>query len=566
MSKNTVKIIYEDGREEFLPLGISTDGNVTTCTLKKSDVPKGTKYADFILCDFEASEGEDGYFVMPGGATEGTHLVRFNSGHKEGEVFNEFAYIGCIGVKKDNLCGVCIAVGERYDFASIFTAKDGKYTLYPRFLLDGDEPYEDLSVEMHLLEGGDYSAMAREYRKFKLERCGVRPLRERIKDNPALGYAANSIEVRVRQGWKPVPSPVEEQTPETEPEMFAACTFDRVGDIVDEFKKQGIDNAEFCLVGWSVGGHDGRHPQIFPADPKLGGDEGLKKLIDKTREKGYNIVCHTSSTAAYRIADCFDEEYLVKNKDGSLMKRPYLWGGGRPYKVCPMREYKRFDVSDTEKLKELGFYGIHYIDVITILPLIKCYDEKHPLDRKGSAEYYKKTMELCRRNIGGFASEGGFDFAAEGLDYCMYVAFNVLSAPKCELCDEEIPFWELIYHGIVLYNPCTDTLNYPAKGVKNRLKYYEYGGRPLVCYYANFAKGNNWMGLEDFITDTDEHLIDSVSKIKTMAEDFEKLRRVRFEYMESHRKVSDGVYETVYSDGTCVTVDYNSEKVTVTEK
>lgn len=88
--------------------------------------------------------------------------------------------------------------------------------------------------------------------------------------------ASNSIEVRVRQGWKPVPSPVENQTPETEPPVHAACTFDRVCDIVDEFKKHGIPEAEFCLVGWNIGGHDGRFPQIFPVEPKLGGAENLK--------------------------------------------------------------------------------------------------------------------------------------------------------------------------------------------------------------------------------------------------------------------------------------------------
>lgn len=57
-------------------------------------------------------------------------------------------------------------------------------------------------------------------------------------------------EVRIRQAWKPVPSPVPYQTPENEPPLMPVVTFDRVADIAREFKRQGVDKAEFCLVGW----------------------------------------------------------------------------------------------------------------------------------------------------------------------------------------------------------------------------------------------------------------------------------------------------------------------------
>ena len=38
-----------------------------------------------------------------------------------------------------------------------------------------------------------------------------------------------------------------------------------------------------------------------------------------------------------------------------------------------MRQYERFECENQPKLAEYGFEGIHYIDVITILPLVKCY-------------------------------------------------------------------------------------------------------------------------------------------------------------------------------------------------
>lgn len=529
-----------------------------TAVLEKERIPNGALCVDFLYDLFTAKCGEEGCFVIPGGATEGVFLTYFTD-REDAVHYSDFTHMGVYGMIKNGRAIAGFAEGMRFDF-NLRTEKCGDtYRVYPRYELCGDGAYEDISVRYIEIDNGTYSDIAKAYRSHKIEKYGLVPLKERIKNDPALKKAAESVEIRVRQAWKPVPSPVEEQTLENEPPVHAACSFDRVVDIADELKKVGVDNAEICLVGWNIGGHDGRFPQIFPAEPTLGGDEALKRLIEKVRGMGQNIVCHTSSTAAYRIADCFDEEFLVKNKDGSLMKRPYLWGGGRPYKVCPKREHELFDVRDLDDLQRLGFYGIHYIDVITILPLVKCYDERHPMTRRDSAEYYKKTMELCRKRIGGFASEAGFDFAAESLDYCMYTAFNVFGENKGDLIDEVIPFWEIVYHGYILYNPCTDTLNYTAKGKKNRLKYFEYGGRPLVCFYANFATGNNWMGLEDMTAGTDGELRESAEKIKIMYDDYNSLLPERFEFIEKHEKVSDGVYKTVYSNGTIVVVDYNKE-------
>ena len=67
------------------------------------------------------------------------------------------------------------------------------------------------------------------------------------------------------------------------------------------------------------------------------------------------------------------------------------------------------------------------------------------------------------------------------------------------------------------------------------------------------------MGREDFLCDTEEQLVDSVAKIKTMAEDYDLLKPERYEFIDSHHKLQDNVYETVYSNGTRVIVDYDKE-------
>ena len=63
--------------------------------------------------------------------------------------------------------------------------------------------------------------IARCYRKYQLGRGAAVPLAEKAKTNPALAYAVTNMEVRIRQAWKPAPSPVLEQVTRNEPPVKA---------------------------------------------------------------------------------------------------------------------------------------------------------------------------------------------------------------------------------------------------------------------------------------------------------------------------------------------------------
>ena len=180
--------------------------------------------------------------------------------------------------------------------------------------------------------------------------------------------------------------------------------------------------------------------------------------------------------------------------------------------------------------------------------------------------WYRKIMRLARTTFGGFSSEGSYDFAASELDYILYASFHLDNQNIPPICDESIPFWQIVYHGIILYNPGTYTLNYAVKKEDNRLKYFEYGGRPLAVFYANFAENDHWMGLEDLICDSDEQMRQSVAAVKQMEEDFELLRPVRYEFMEQHDQIEEGIFRTRYSNGVEVVVDYNTKSFRIAQE
>ncbi len=470
--------------------------------------------------------------------------------------------------------GACLAIvtSLKYFVRETIVAKNGEYsvaaTLEEELCAD---PYEDLVIEYHRRPAGtSYADLAKIYRAYQLERGAVRPFRKRFADNKVLEKAILAPEVRIRQAWKPVPSPVPHQSPESEPEVKSVITFDRVKDIVDEMKRQGIGDVELCLVGWNIGGHDGRWPQVFPSEPKLGGDAKLKAAIRHALDAGYLIVPHGNFFEGYTISEDWDGEWALKDKDGFL--RPtrngkVTWGGGRPYYMCPQRAYEKFATRDIPRMAAFGFKGLGYFDVVTICEPLACHDPRHPCTPAQGAKFWGACAAISKRDLGGFASESGNDYFAGNLDYSLYTYFGdpaVIDGRHAAgkgLPKRVVPIWQIVYGGIIANNPFTTTMNVTLKDRFARLKAVEFSARPCFYFYSKFkSDGKSWMGNEDLVCATDEQLRYAVSKIKEGCDVYQKLKHLQLEFVESHEELARGVFRTGYSNGESVIVNYTDRQ------
>ncbi len=518
-------------------------------------------------------EGDEGYFVIPQSTqNEDCMLTRF-TGHADGESHvGETPFLPMFGVRHEKKSFLAVLTGFAYNGHIVVEKKAEEYLIYPRFVLSRNRvPYETVSVTYYALafDEADYSGIGVAYRNYLLTYGGCRSIVDR--ENEILRYAKESVYVRVRMGWKEVPSPIAEQTPENEPPMHVACDFDRVGELMDAFHARGIDKAEFCLVGWNISGHDGRWPQAFPVDERLGGEGKLRALIAHAKELGYHITCHTNSGDAYSIAEGFCEDWLQRNADGqTVATQGWFWAGGRAYQLCPKKAWELAERT-LPKVAELGFYGLHYIDVLGLHPLKECYATDHPLTYQDTKDYYHKIAALTKKLFGGYSSEGAREHFCDALDYALYITFHDYTNPNAlpALADERIPLWQIVYHGIVLANPYTATVNAPVKGREGVLKLYEYGGRPSLYYYSRFVTEkedntiNDWMGKADFLMTTDEQLNKTADLAAALYREYKPMARLQSMFINKHEKLSDSVCRTTYSDGTTVTVDYESGKVMV---
>lgn len=495
----------------------------------------------------EAKKGDKGYFVLADG-----RLGEFTA--DDGKLRERRNPMSLIGFVKGEDGFVGIVKGLKNEFSSFVEVNEGNYSVGLIFHIEGIEfdPYEDLVIDFHNLKGSDanYSEMGKIYRKYQLDRGEVKPLRERVKNNPQLAYSVDTMFVRVKHGTKK-PSKIEDQTLENEPPIVVAHTFDNFMKIMKDLKALGVEKVEMCSVGWNAGGFDGRFPDLFPVPQEFGGEAKLKEAVKLAKDLGYQIVCHVCNTDFYKIASRFKDDLISKRFDGSL--RPYgHMSGGRAYNPCFQCVADRIVNEDYKKLSEIGFKGTHHIDVTSAIVPYTCHDPNHPCNRKQTADYQNKIGEKARKIFGGFGSEGPCDHVAKTLDFALYVwAYPKWIGREHPLVSRLVPIWQIAYHGIILSNPYYSTIDYnidaPRKWLPyayiqdpkvRRLKLYEFGGRPV--YYFNNYK--------------------NLKPIKEAYDEYQKSKHLQYEFMDSHRQIQDGIFETEYSDGTKVVTNYTDKE------
>lgn len=565
MSKFFIK--YKDGSEANIDAKV-TYGDAVSAELTDILDFKYAEYIEFPLHSDEICAGDKGYFLVQAGngkCANRDYGISFYKERENCELVLRDCFMPVFGIKHNDKCYIAVVTGMATDISQVIKIEDNRYYLKVRFEVDGIVPYENIRLEFYNIDKVDaeYSDMARAYREYQL-RHGFKPIKERL--TPELEYSVESVNVRIRLGWKPVPCEIPEQTEENEPDVYTACTFDDVIKVMEAYKQAGIEKAEFCLVGWNMKGHDGRWPQILPVESSFGGEEGLKRLIDKAKCLGYAITCHTNSTDMYSISNRFNEDDIAIMRNGEKSVEAVRWGGGRTYNICPKRAYE-ISMETLPEVAELGFRGMHYIDVITCTPPRECNSSKHPISKKESGDYFDKLFEKTIEMFGSVGSEGAYDYYLKNCDYTLYVSFADYTddSSRFELCDKIIPFWQLVYHGIVASNPYARTVNYALSDDRDdMLKVVEFGGKPQMYYYAKFVSdGTDWIGSGDFRCNTNEEIEYSASKAKETVDAYNEIKYLQYEFMEDHKETDPNVFEIKYSDGSVVTVDYNNKTYTL---
>ncbi|MBE6414014.1 MAG: hypothetical protein E7035_05650 [Verrucomicrobiaceae bacterium] len=541
--------------EKVVPLTPQPDGGLRV-KIPVKDIKPNYRLIDIVAdCAF-AQKGDKGFFVM-GDSSYGEFI------YDNGEYSPHHCHMPIFGMKSPNGTFVGIAKGLRHEQIQVVRADNGVYSIFFRYRFDTTQflAYEDIVVDFYKLpDDAGYSEMAKVYRDYQLKRGEVKLLRERVKNNPALEYTAKSIYVRLRHCGKNVnPNNAKHhlQTPETEPKLGVRFTFDDMVDIMKRMKGLGMNDVEVCSVGWSTRGQDGRYPQYFPVEPAIGGEQKFREAIQIGKDMGYQINCHINQMAMFYVSDRWDANEVAKKYNGSFVSDSFQ-PSGRAFRVCWKRLYELWVKDDFVRMKNLGLNGIMHVDVTSAVPSYECHDPRHKLNKKQMARYMNKVNAYARKVFGGFASEGGMDHVIKHLDFSLYLwSYPVWEDNKERLATKYVPFWQLVYHGIVISNPYYTTIDAPYKkeyvGSNQRkaydylenptnrwLKVVEYNGRPTF-YYLNYK---------------------NLEPMKRAYDDYQKIRHLQMELMVHHSEISKNVFLTRYEFGDEVVVNYTDKPFT----
>ncbi len=521
-----------------------------------ADIKRDIKFIDVIADKATANKGEKGFFIL-GDSSYGEFT------QDKGLYVPTWSHMPIFGMQNSKGSFVAIVKGLVYEQRPAIEAENGKYAVYARYQIGNMyfDAYEDIVVDFYpLAKGAGYSEMAKVYRDYQLGRGEVKLLRERIKNNPTLAYTAESIYVRIKHCRKVRDGrdmSLRMQTVETEPPLEVYFTFDDLARIMRDMKSEGIDKAEICSVGWNVSGHDGRFPQYFPVEEKIGGEKKYREVIKLGKSMGYQLNCHINQMAMFFISDRWNENDVAKRADGSLFA-DYYQPSGMAYRPCFQRVHDLWIRDDFPQIKNLGLNGIFHVDVTSYIDPFECCDPRHPLTRKQTAEYQNKINAYAQKIFGGFASEGCMDHVAKTLDYGLYLwAYPAWEGKPERLATKHVPFWQLVYHGIILSNPYYTTIDalYPKKySTSDQRKAYDYLDNPE----------NRWLKVIEFSGRPTFYYSDYVDfkPMRRAYEEFKKLRHLQLQLMTYHGELAKNVSITRFESGEEIVVNYTEKPYT----
>ncbi len=268
------------------------------------------------------------------------------------------------------------------------------------------------SARIQPLGRGGYVEIAKAYRPIAKERGFLKTLAEKIEENPEVARFVGAAD------FKPF---VLSRSRRTGAESVRlGFTFEETADLAEHFARDlGIDRAMLILAGWINGGYDNKHPDIMPAAPEAGGNDGLAAASRRVHAlgKGWVFGLHDNYQDFYKDAPTWDADYIMKNPDGSLHAGG-VWAGGQAYLVCSRRAVDLASRPQNVPLvKALFNPDVYFADTVFAVPLYECFDPKHPLTLADDIRYKLQLSDYLRKQVGLFGSEDGLEWGVPHTDY-----------------------------------------------------------------------------------------------------------------------------------------------------
>jgi hypothetical protein len=300
------------------------------------------------------------------------------------------------------------------------------------------------SVRLQPLGRGGYVEIAKACRTVARERGMLKTLAEKMRENPRVAEFFGAADFKPFAYMRLAPNtPWHKQDQWGEQRNF---TFEECGDLAEHFQRDlGIDRAMLVLNGWINRGYDNRHPDILPAAPEIGGNEGLAACSRRVKALGWLFGLHDNYQDMYRDAPSWNEKYIIKNADRSL-RQGGVWAGGQCWLICSRKAVELASrPQNIPEVKKLFAPTLYFSDTIFAAGLYECFDPNHPTTPAEDLQYKQQLCDYLRGQFGLFGSEEGREWGVAHADYFEGLMSHRTHFQRPNDTDIILPLFELVY-------------------------------------------------------------------------------------------------------------------------
>lgn len=406
-------------------------------------------------------------------------------------------------------------------------------------------------IKFTFTKNGDYNTVAKDYRKYLLDRNELVSIDEKISKNPNIKKLIGSPVLHHK-----IYSKINEKSQfydKNGSNEILCATFRERAEEMKKLKAAGLEKLYIHTDGWGKDGYDNNHPYILPPCEQAGGWDGFREFADVSRELGYVFALHDQYRDYYYDSPVFDKEKAIKNIDGT---NPYcsIWDGGEHSYLCT--EFALDAVKQT--YTELEEHGIDvqgvYLDVFSIMQGDECFHEDHKVTREQSMKNRADCFDyLNSKGIIMSSEEPGMQLLNK-LALVHHGPHALRPQENGEAVGIPVPLGNLVYHDCLMV-PWNWFNNWGIpKGEDGDLYGALNAGMPYIHPYGNELKK---IGTDNRTADVgmmnDAELEKELARIRPLCELQAKLynkEMMKHEFLGSYR-----IQKAVYADGTTVRID-----------
>ncbi len=380
----------------------------------------------------------------------------------------------------------------------------------------------------------DYNDLAKIYRNYVFENGLAATLKEKAARVPSVEklIGCGFVHLGIKTHVNPKSSFFDPEDPEKNNRL---TTFEQRKKELEAYHEAGVKKLYLHLDGWAQPGYDNEHPDYMPACKEAGGWEGMQDLEKALHEWGYLFGIHDQYRDYYREAASFDEDYAVKNVDGSIPEHA-RWAGGPQSYLCASQAPYYVRRNFTELLQHVKLDGA-YLDVFTCNEADECANPRHRMSRRECYDNRGRCFDfLLSRGILP-SSEEVSDWSMRSLCFCHYAPYAFqMEEPDAPRQGVPVPLFDLVYHDCVIIPWMMEkheNEDYMLYALLN-------GGAPYL------RRDPAYVGIDGAFSGKEQSIEEAISRAEIVSSLHE---RVAMKEMISHRFVSGyDVQETTFAE------------------